>query len=148
MNKHKNLYVWLLISSFLLVSCATPRNPDGTIDACKLTKPPKEAHVAEAGHNWRWFTYPHPEKVPSNYTGCMKGWLGDYSSHPETFIVLSVQYNNGKVSQAESFEPDRLVASCTYDKNEVVIKEYIANKTPESCQKILSTARAYLNWKK
>lgn len=144
MNNHKKLYALLLITSLFMVSCATPRNADGTIDACKLTKPPKEAHVAEAGHNWRWFSYPNPYEIPSNYTGCVKGWLGDYSAHPDTFLVESIRLDDGLVSKVEYHDPDGLVTSCEYDKNEVIIKEYSTERTPQDCQALLAKARNYV----
>ncbi|MGB7816887.1 MAG: hypothetical protein WBL28_11120 [Methylotenera sp.] len=145
MNKHKMLYVWVLISSLFMVSCATPRNPDGTIDACKLTKPPKEAYIANAGHSFRSFTYPNPYKIPSNYTGCVKGWLGDYGSNPKHFLVAFTRFDSGLVSKVEYHDPDGLVTSCEYDKNEVIVKEYSTDRTPEDCQKLLDRARRYVN---
>jgi len=144
MNKRYFLHAWLLIVSFLMTGCVTPRNPDGTIDACKLTKPPKEAHVAEAGHNWRWFSYPNPYEIPSNYTGCVKGWLGDYSSNPKHFLVLSIRFDSGLVSNVESYDSGGIIASCMFDKNETIIKESLTDKTPKDCHALLAKARNYV----
>ncbi|MDD2834494.1 MAG: hypothetical protein PHD12_10830, partial [Methylotenera sp.] len=115
--------------------------PDGTIDTCKLTKPPKEAYVENAGHSFRSFTYPNPYKIPSNYTGCAKGWLGDYGSNPKSFLVISMRFNGGLLLSAEAYDPDGLVASCEYDKNEMIIKSHVVERTGESCEDLLSSAR-------
>jgi hypothetical protein len=124
-----------------MVSCATPRNPDGTIDACKLTKPPKEAYIANAGHSFRSFSYPNPYEIPSNYTGCAKGWLGDYTANPKSFLVVSMRFDGGFLTSADAYDPDGLVASCEYDKNEMIVKSYIADRTADSCEDLLSSAR-------
>gem|GEM_PF-1502734 len=144
MNKRYFLHAWFFIASFLIAGCVTPRNPDGSIDACKLTKPPKEAHVAEAGHSFRSFTYPNPYNIPSNYTGCIKGWLGDYSSHPSTLLVFSMRFDGGLLTSADAYDPDGLVATCEYDKNEMIVKNLVVERTGESCEDLLSGARRYV----
>lgn len=148
MNKHKILYAQLLIACLLLVGCATPRNADGTIDACKLTKPPKEAYTENAGHSFRSFSYPNPYKIPSNYTGCVKSWLGDYGSNPKHFLVAFAQFDSGLVSKVESHDPDGLVTSCMFDNNEVITKVYSTDRAPEDCQQLLNRARRLVNREK
>lgn len=145
MKNHKILYALFLIASLALVGgCATSRNADDTINACRLTNPPKEAYVANAGHSLRSFTYPNPYKMPSNYTGCIKGWLGDYSPHPDSFLVISMRFDDGLVSSFESHDPGGLVTSCEFDKNEVITKEYSTDRAPETCQELLNRARRYV----
>lgn len=134
MNNHKNLYVWLLITSLLMVSCATQRNHDDTIDVCKLTTPPKEAVVKGAGHLGRSFIYPDPRKIPANYSGCVKAWLGDYNPNPETIPMFSIRFNNGLVSHIDSYDTDGAIAvMCEYDDNEKLTKETLIKKHDEGC---------------
>ncbi len=115
MNKHKMLYVWLLITSLFMVSCATPRNPDGTIDACKLTKPPKESVVEDMPHMGEMYKY--PGKLPANYSGCKKIWINNQ-------LLFSIVVNNGNVSRIEFFDPDgeKVPQVCNYDKDRKLIK--------------------------
>lgn len=72
MNKHAVLYVLLLIASFSVVGCVTPRDSDAAIDACKLTKPPKDAYTEYTPHMGQSFVYPNPKELPPTYTGCLK----------------------------------------------------------------------------
>lgn len=129
MKKLLFLYISLLITSLLMASCATSRNTDGAVDACKLTKPPKEAHVENAGHVGRSFTYPDITTIPNNYSGCIKVWLGDYGLPPTNYFLLySMQFKKGHASRVEGYEPSdddetvKLVLVCEFDENHLLIK--------------------------
>ncbi|MDD2834497.1 MAG: hypothetical protein PHD12_10845 [Methylotenera sp.] len=148
MNKQKMLYVWLLITSLFMVGCATPRNTDGIVDACKLTKPPKEAHTGELVHVGNIFIYPDPKKTPSNYSGCVKGWIGDSSQKANTILVLSTKFNGGLVSHIDLFDTDGAIALvCEFDNNEKLIKETLVKKNYEDCTEVLPSIRELVNSK-
>jgi hypothetical protein len=147
MNNQKILYIWLFITSLLLSGCASSRKTDDTIDACKLTEPPTDAYVTDAGHLGRSFTYPAPIKIPANYSGCVKGWIGDDGSPPKSFLVASIRFNNGLVSYIESFDPDGVVVICEFDGNEMLIKETLIKKHYAGCMELLPTAREFVDGK-
>ncbi len=142
MNKHQSLYVWLLAVTLAIVGCATPRNPDGTINACKLTEPPKESYIAAAGHVGRSFTYPDPRKIPTNYSGCVKAWLGDYNPNSKSVLVLSVKFDGGLVSRIETFNPNKntTIAVCEFDKNESLL-----TGPSDDCLELLTKSRKYVD---
>lgn len=146
MKKNIILYISLLTSSLLIVSCATPRNSDNTIDACNLTKPPKDAHTGKLVHVGNIFIYPDPKKTPSNYSGCVKGWIGDSSQKAHTVLVLSTKFNGGLVSHIDSFDTDGAIAVvCDFDGNEKLIKETLVLKHHEGCLELLPTAHELVN---
>lgn len=146
MNKHKILYVWLLISSLFMASCATLRNPNGTIDACNLTKPPKDVHTGELVHVGNIFIYPDPSKTPSNYSGCVKGWIGDSSKKANTILVLSAKFNGGSVFHIDSFDTNGAIAVvCDFDDSERLIKETLVQKHHEGCLELLPTVHELVN---
>ncbi|MDD2834490.1 MAG: hypothetical protein PHD12_10810 [Methylotenera sp.] len=112
MNKHSIFYIWLLIASFFMVGCATPRNPDGTIDACKLTKPPKEAYTEYTPHMGQSFVYPNPTKLSDTYTGCLKWWVEDR-------LFFTYYLSNGFKYRIDFYDPSNYMKkiTCEYDKN-------------------------------
>jgi hypothetical protein len=119
MNKNKLLCIVYTVFSLLLVSCATLHNPDGTIDACKLTKPPKEAEIVNVGHAGRVVGYPNLTKVPDNYSGCLKTWLDSDGSLANSLLIISAQFTDGSVSHIEFTEPDTDKIVCEFDSNRV-----------------------------
>ena len=116
MNKYAVLYTLLIITSFSVTGCAEPRTSDDRIDACKLTKPPKEAVVKDLPHMGEMYKY--PGKLPVNYSGCKKIWINNQ-------LIFSIIINNGNVSRIEFFDPDGEKAPevCNYDNNRMLIKD-------------------------
>lgn len=140
------LQTWFLITSLFMVSCATPRNSDGIVDACKLTKPPQDAHTGELVHVGNIFIYPDPKKTPSNYSGCVKGWIGDSSQKANTILIFSTKFNGGLVSHIDSFDTDGAIAVvCDFDDNENLIKETLVLKHHEGCLELLPTAHELIH---
>lgn len=120
MNKHKNLYA-LLIACFFMISCATPRSSDGTIDTCMLTKPPKESKIKDAGHLGGLLGY--PKEIPNNYSGCRKIWLTNYDSSSIYELFAIIQFNKGLISKVELFDAENNQKEvCEFDKNKVLTK--------------------------
>jgi len=116
MKKRFFLHISLLVTSLSMAGCATSRNTDGSVDACKLTKPPKESYVIELPHGMgRSFTYPDLSKGVGNYTGCLKTWLNDS-------ILTSLKLDNGAVIYAEITEPDKESVVCEFNKNGTLVK--------------------------
>jgi hypothetical protein len=130
----RGYHIGFSVFSLFLASCATPRNSDGTIDACKLTKPPKEAMIENAGHLGRMYGYPDLTKVPDNYSGCQKTWLGSYNDSPaNSYLFIFIQFNEGVVSRIEfprSLSDDRVSAFCEFDKN-----GNLSKKSSDECKK-------------
>lgn len=125
MNKHQNLYAFLLITSFFMLSCATPRNPDGAIDVCALKNPPKDSKIERAGHIGKFLSY--PASISESYSGCKKIWLTGYDYPATPFEVLGIiHFKNGFVWRVEAFDFD-LNAKRT--SNEKIICEFNENKT-------------------
>jgi hypothetical protein len=114
MNSHI-LYAWLLTPCLLMAGCATPHKPESTIDACKLTKPPKEAVIDDIPHMGEMYKY--PGALPDNYSGCKKIWINHY-------LAFSIIVNNGSVSRMEFIDPDGEGETevCNYDKNKKLMK--------------------------
>ena len=129
-----------------MVSCTTPSNPDRTIDVCKLTEPPINAHIGELAHVRNIFIYPDPKKAPRNYSGCVKAWIGDLSKKANTVLVLSAKFNGGLVSQIVSFDTNGAIAViCDFDDSEKLIKETLVLKHHEGCLQLLPTAHELVN---
>lgn len=136
MNKQKMLYVWLLITSLFMVACATPRNTDDIVDACKLTKPPSEVKVKNAGHLGQLVGY--PKEIPSKYNGCRKVWLTDYGSLSRYELFAIFHFNDGLINQVELFDEDKNIKEvCEFDKNKT-----LTNGPLEHC----SSYETFENW--
>ena len=116
MNKNAILYVLLFIGSFSVAGCATPRNPDEIIDACKLTQPPKDAYTEYTPHMGQSFVYPNPKELPSTYTGCLKWWVEDH-------LFFTYYLKNGFKYRIDFYDPnnDMKKITCEYDKNKNLI---------------------------
>lgn len=112
MKKYIILYIPLLITSLLMAGCATSRNTDGAIDACKLTKPPKEAYTEYTPHMGQSFVYPDPRKLSDTYTGCLKWWIEDR-------LFFTYYLNNGFKYRIDFYDPDNnmIKITCEYDKS-------------------------------
>lgn len=102
-----------------MVSCATPRNPDGSIDACKLTKPPKEAVKYET-HAANLLEY--PATIASSYNGCQFIWISDFYGVDKHHLLAKLKFKNGLLSHVESFEPKEEKLTCEFDKNKLLVK--------------------------
>lgn len=119
MNKHKMLHVWLLIISLFMVSCAIQRNSDSTIDACNLTKPPKEA-IKHETHAANLLEY--PATIADCYNGCQIIWISDFYGLDKHHLLAKLKFKRGLLSRVESFEPKEEKVTCEFDKNKSLIK--------------------------
>lgn len=139
MNKKNLLWCATLLLSFLMLGCATHKNTDvsanGSIDACKVRKPPENQDVLIMGDS---FSYPNILNLANDYTGCVKNWIGDNEKHPPPyhyFIIGSKQFKNGHLIKTESYEIDfsgrtnKVERTCHFYEN----GELIADKSAKDC---------------
>lgn len=113
---NKNNILTILLGCTLLAACAaTPHKAEGTIDACKLTKPPKDAVVQDIPHMGEMYKY--PGALHDNYSGCKKIWINQY-------LAFSIVVNNGSVTRMEFIDPDGEGETeiCNYDKNKKLLE--------------------------
>lgn len=126
----------ILLACSLLAACAAaPHKAEGTIDACKLTKPPQEVKIKDASHLGKTATY--PVNISRNYSGCRKVWLVDYN---QSLYALSaiINYKQGLISSVELFdEENNQKEVCGFDKNKTLIKGSAENCSPYEI---------YVNW--
>ena len=103
-----------------MVSCATPRNPDDTINACKLTQPPKEAGLKAAGHLGWSATY--PAVIPLGYSGCRKVWLLDFNQDAYELNAI-ISYKQGLIYKVGLLDEERhLKEVCKFNQSKVLIE--------------------------
>lgn len=117
MRKHQFLYTGFFITSLLVNGCVTTHPNDAKIDACSVTKPPKDSHVMEVPHGGYSYTYPDLSKGIGNYTGCVKTWFGD-----DYYLLQTLWFVNGSISRAELMEPHEEKVTCEFDSNKLLIK--------------------------
>lgn len=119
-----------------MAGCATSSNTYDSLDACKLTKPPKESKVKNAGHLGQSFTY--PTVVTEGYSGCRKVWLTDYNSSDTYELQAIIKYEHGVIYEVELFDEEKKQKEvCKFDKNKTILAG-----SPEHC----SSYEVYENW--
>ncbi|MFA7350501.1 MAG: hypothetical protein WC009_07040 [Methylotenera sp.] len=144
MNKHKMLYIGLLMTSFFMVSCATPRNPDDAIDACKLTKPPdKSAQGYFPPHAYPMRLF--PVAPGDSYSGCQWIWISYGSPDAWDYGAVTLFKNGVPITHDVKSEYFGIEMSCRYDGENV---SKLITKSPDEIKCASSSRlRALLNLK-
>lgn len=144
MNKHKVLYVWLLITSFFMTGCATQHKAENTIDACKLTKPPVESakgYFPPHAYPMRLF----PVAPGDSYSGCQWIWISYGSADVWDYSAVTLFEKGIPITHNVKSEYFGIDMSCHYHENDV---SKIITKSPDKIECASeSRLRALLNIK-
>lgn len=144
MNKNIIFHVWLLITGIFMAGCVSTRNANGTIDTCKLSKPPaKSAQGYFPPHAYPMRLF--PVAPGDNYSGCQWIWISYESSDAWDYSAVTLFEKGMPITHYVKSEYFGIDMACNYSWDHI---SKVITKSPDKMEcPSNSRLRALLNMK-